>query len=86
MTFEFPEDPETICQTLYNTESTCSRCIGYCDFHKAYVTQKQMKTKQCLQKNCDAFIKNTKNRLKTQTLFQPHFTNCSLGPAAIKMM
>lgn len=58
MTFEFPEDSEAICQTLYNTESTCSHCIGYCNFHKAYVTQKQMKTKQCLQKNCNAFIKN----------------------------
>lgn len=62
MTFDFPEDPETICQTLYNSESTCSRCIGYCNFHKAYVTQKQMKTKQCLQKNCDAFIKNANHQ------------------------
>lgn len=62
MTFEFPENPEEICQTLYGSESPCSRCVGYCDFHKAYVTQKQMKTKQCLQKNCDAFIKNTNNQ------------------------
>ena len=58
MTIDFPKDAETICQTLYGTETTCSRCIGYCKFHKAYVTHNQMKTKQCLQKNCDAFIKN----------------------------
>lgn len=62
MTFEFPENPEAICQTLYGSESPCFRCVGYCTFHKAYVTQKQMKTKQCLQKNCDAFIKNTNNQ------------------------
>ena len=57
-TIEFPTDPEAICQTLYHTESTCSRCIGYCKFHKGYVTRKQMKTKQCLQKNCNQLIKN----------------------------
>lgn len=58
MTIEFPTDPNAICQTLYNTESTCSRCIGYCTFHKGYITRKQLKTKQCLQKNCNALIKN----------------------------
>lgn len=29
MTFEFPEDPETIFPTLYKTESVCSRCVGF---------------------------------------------------------
>lgn len=58
MTIEFPTDPNAICQTLYNTESTCSRCIGYCTFHKGFITRKQLKTKQCLQKNCNALIKN----------------------------
>jgi len=58
MTIEFPTDPDAFCQTLYNTESTCSRCIGYCTFHNGYITRKQLKTKQCLQKNCNALIKN----------------------------
>lgn len=62
LTFEFPKNLDEICQTLYGSESPCSRCVGYCNFHKAYVTQKQMKTKQCLQKNCDAFIKNTNHQ------------------------
>ncbi len=62
MIIDFPEDSEIICQTLYGTESLCSRCIGYCNFHKAYVTHKQMKTKQCLQKNCKAFIKNVNHQ------------------------
>ncbi|MBO4639555.1 MAG: hypothetical protein J5710_07360 [Treponema sp.] len=61
-TFEFPTDPQAICQTLYNTESTCSKCIGYCTFHKGYITRKQLKTKQCLQKNCNALIKNTNHQ------------------------
>lgn len=62
MTFDFPKEPEAICPTLYGTKSVCYRCIGYCNFHKAYVTHKQMKTKQCLQKNCNAFIKNTNHQ------------------------
>ena len=48
MTFDFPKEPEAICPALYGTKSVCYRCIGYCNFHKAYVTHKQMKTKQCL--------------------------------------
>ena len=39
ITVEFPTDPEAICHALYNTETTCSRCIGYCTFHNAYVTR-----------------------------------------------
>lgn len=62
MTFDFPKEPEAICPTLYGTKSVCYRCIGYCNFHKAYVTHKQMKTKQCLQKNCNAFIKNANHQ------------------------
>ena len=62
ITVEFPTDPEAICHALYNTETTCSRCIGYCTFHNAYVTRKQLKTKECLQKNCNALVKNTNHQ------------------------
>ena len=58
MDFNFPENPDEICKTLYNSETFFSRCVGYCNFHKAYITSHQVKTKHCLKKQCDAFIKN----------------------------
>ncbi|MDD7460450.1 MAG: exonuclease domain-containing protein [Spirochaetales bacterium] len=55
--FEFPTDPMEICPCLFNTESYFSRCVGFCDFHKAYLTTKQLKTKNCLGKQCNALIR-----------------------------
>ena len=55
--FMFPSDPNEICDTLFNTQTYFSRCVGYCTFHHGYVTEQQMKTKKCLRKNCNAFIK-----------------------------
>ncbi len=55
--FTFPTDPMEICPCLFNTESYLCRCVGYCEYHKAYLTQKQLKTKNCLGKQCKALIK-----------------------------
>lgn len=55
--FEFPTDPMEICSCLYNTETYFCRCVGFCDFHKAYLTTKQLKTKNCLGKQCNALIR-----------------------------
>ncbi|MCQ2576694.1 MAG: hypothetical protein MJ162_08100, partial [Treponema sp.] len=55
--FQFPTDPMTICKCLYSTETYFSRCVGFCSFHNAYLTTKQLKTKNCLGKNCNALIR-----------------------------
>lgn len=55
--FKFPTDPMTICKCLYSTETYFSRCVGFCGFHNAYLTTKQLKTKNCLGKNCNALIR-----------------------------
>ena len=57
--FAFPSDPMEICPCLYNTESYFCRCVGYCTFHKAYLTEKQLRTKNCLGKQCGALIRQT---------------------------
>ena len=57
--FTFPSNPMEICTCLYNTESYFCRCVGYCTFHKAYMTAKQLKTKNCLGKQCNALIRQT---------------------------
>ncbi len=55
--FVFPTDPMEICPCLYNTESYFCRCVGYCDFHKSFLTTKQIKAKNCLGKQCNALIR-----------------------------
>lgn len=55
--FVFPTDLMEVCQCLCNSETYFSRCVGYCSFHNAYVTEKQLKTKNCLGKQCNALIK-----------------------------
>lgn len=39
---------------LYHTEISERRAIGYCHFHKCYLTATQLKQKECLKKQCDA--------------------------------
>lgn len=63
MDFIFPTDPDEICNTLYNSQTYFSKCVGYCTFHKRYVTSHQMKKKQCLKKQCTAFIKQVNHEL-----------------------
>lgn len=43
-------------ECLFNTES--NNCCGYCKFHKVNVTVKQMRAKECLQKECRHLVKN----------------------------
>ncbi len=39
---------------LYGSWIDKKHCVGYCKFHKCYMTFKQIKKKQCLQKQCGA--------------------------------
>ena len=39
---------------LYHTEISERRVVGYCHYHKCYVTVTQLKQKECLKKQCDA--------------------------------
>lgn len=39
-------------QSLYNTEITEKRAVGYCHRHHCYVTSTQLKQKECLSKQC----------------------------------
>ena len=40
--------------SLYNTEITEKRCVGYCWHHRCHVTSTQIKQKECLKKQCHA--------------------------------
>ena len=40
--------------SLYNTEISERRCVGFCWKHRCYVTSTQLKQKECLKKQCDA--------------------------------
>ena len=50
-------DNDDVVQLLNGSETVFRRCVGYCAYHKRYLTQTQLKTKQCLQKNCNRLIK-----------------------------
>lgn len=39
-------------QSLYNTEISEKRCIGYCSRHHCYLSTTQLKQKECLKKQC----------------------------------
>lgn len=41
---------------LFGTSS--GNCAGYCKFHRAYVTVKQIRAKNCLGKQCHYLQKN----------------------------
>lgn len=43
--------------SLYGTEITEKRCIGYCKKHCGYMTCAQLKRKECLKKQCRALEK-----------------------------
>lgn len=45
---------------LFNSES--NNCCGYCKYHLANLTVKQMRAKECLQKECRHLIKNTEHQ------------------------
>lgn len=39
-------------QSLYNTEISEKRAVGYCRRHHCYITTTQLKQKECLNKQC----------------------------------
>lgn len=41
-------------QGLYGPRIDKRHCVGYCKYHRCYMTVKQMKKKECLQKQCNA--------------------------------
>ena len=44
-------------KSLYGTQITERRCIGFCWHHKCYVTSTQIKQKECLKRQCGALEK-----------------------------
>lgn len=42
---------------LYGSYISRNRAVGYCHYHKAALTVKTLKCKECLKKQCDAFKK-----------------------------
>lgn len=36
-------------------------CVGYCRYHKYYLTEKQLKRKGCLKKQCKRLLRLDKN-------------------------
>ena len=51
------ENNSVIVDVLYGSESEKSNCCGYCKLKHKYLTVRQMKTKQCLGKQCNALSK-----------------------------
>ena len=39
-------------QSLYNTEISEARVVGYCHRHHCYLSSTQLKRKECLKKQC----------------------------------
>ena len=50
-------EPDEEVQLLNGSTTYFHRVVGYCAYHKRYITQTQLKTKQCLQKECKRLIK-----------------------------
>ena len=48
------EDKIELMPGLYGSSISKNRAVGYCHFHKAALTVKTMKCKECLRKQCDA--------------------------------
>lgn len=40
-------------RSLYNTEISEKRAIGYCHRHHCYISSTQLKRKECLKKQCN---------------------------------
>lgn len=43
-------------ECLFNSQS--NNCCGYCKYHHCSMTVKQMRAKNCLQKECRHLVKN----------------------------
>lgn len=53
----FPTNKYEICKTLNGNQTYFFRCVGFCSYHKVYVTVKQAKFKKCAAKHCSAMIR-----------------------------
>lgn len=47
-------------ECLFNTSS--ENCCGYCKYHRCSITVKQLRKKNCLQKQCRHLIKNNEHQ------------------------
>lgn len=50
-------EPKDMVRLLNGSETYFDRCVGYCAFHKTYLTKQQLQTKACLNKECTKLIK-----------------------------
>lgn len=41
-----------MCLTLYNEWAAYSKCVGFCNLHRVFVTRNQQQKKQCRKKRC----------------------------------
>ena len=44
-------------QGLYGSQFTHNKAVGYCQYHRAFLTVKTMKGHECLRKQCNALQK-----------------------------
>lgn len=42
-------------RTLFGSEASADKIVGFCRLHKRYITERQMRTKKCIPKGCRAF-------------------------------
>jgi len=54
--------PNDIVQVLFGSEAKYSRCPAYCIYHHKYLTEKQIKYKNCLGKQCKCLKKIEEHR------------------------
>ena len=43
---------DKVVNVFYGCQSWLSNCVGYCKYHKKYLTENQIKTRKCISKNC----------------------------------
>ena len=44
-------------ESLYGSTIKKENCVGYCRYHKCYMTVNQLKQKECLRKQCSLLNK-----------------------------
>lgn len=48
---------DDVVQTLFGSMAYIRNCVGYCCNHHRYITEKMLKGKKCLAKQCNRFIR-----------------------------
>jgi hypothetical protein len=54
---------------LYDSEIAAHHACGFCQHHHSYLTVKQMRCKNCLQKECRHLVKNENHQYWRQREF-----------------